>query len=227
MALHDRRDPFEVVVELRRGCGRSHGSLKAGEEVGDHRMVLFELAEHVAQLGMFRGDRREQVSVFAFVVRGQGEAEPVAEQKQIVSRPFRRLAVSHGAASHLQGLAQAVVDGTQFAAPGDEPGPFALSHLGRLTPGTSRTDRVNDRAASADRWMPASTDSVAESSRSRDVGEGDRREAGCMFHEIASDRRVPRELERDEVRRRYHGERERDFREAQWLLRALLTGSPR
>jgi hypothetical protein len=190
-------------------------------------MVLFELAEHLAQLGMFRGDRREQVSVFAFVVRRQSEAEPVAEQEQIASRPFRRLAVAHGAASHLQGLTQAVADGTQFAAPGDGPGPFTLSHVRQANTGHFTHDRMNDRAASADRWMPASTDSVAESSRSRDVGEGDPREAGCMFHEIPSDRRVPRDLERDEVRRRFHKERERDFREAQWLLRALLTGSPR
>jgi hypothetical protein len=56
------------------------------------------------------GDRREQGTVFALVVGGQGGAEPVTEQQQVPCRWLGRLTGGQSLPDHGHCFTQPVVD---------------------------------------------------------------------------------------------------------------------
>jgi hypothetical protein len=68
--LHDRRHARQVPVRLAGGGGAGDGGLQSGQQVSDHGVVLLQRVQGVAQLGVLRGDGREQVPVLALVVGG-------------------------------------------------------------------------------------------------------------------------------------------------------------
>jgi hypothetical protein len=51
--------------------------------VRDHRVILLQVQQGLAQLRMRCGDRGEQLAILTLVVSSQRSAEPMAEQQQI------------------------------------------------------------------------------------------------------------------------------------------------
>lgn len=68
-------------------------------------MVLLQLPQRVAKLGMRRGDCGEQLVILALMVAGQGGTEAVAEQQQLARCRLIRLTVGQRSAGHSQGFA--------------------------------------------------------------------------------------------------------------------------
>jgi hypothetical protein len=80
-----------------------------GHEVGDDRL----------QLGALGDDLREQARVLAAVVAAQRGAEPAAEEEEVLAGRGLELPVD-GASGEVERLAQALVDGAEFIAEGDQ-----------------------------------------------------------------------------------------------------------
>lgn len=128
MALHNGRGTLEVTIQLGDRCGPIDRGPQYAEQVGNHRVVLGEVAEHRLQLGVSRLDRRKQEVVLALVVPIKGGAKPVAVQQQLTRGCLRGAAFGDRSASEVKRLAEAHVHLAKLTAPGDEPGRLALSH---------------------------------------------------------------------------------------------------
>jgi hypothetical protein len=90
--LHDRRHALQVLVQLCERGGTSYGSPQPGQQMSDHRVVLLQVTQRVAELGVLLGDRGEQVTILALVMGRECRAEPVTEQQQIFGHWLDRLA---------------------------------------------------------------------------------------------------------------------------------------
>jgi len=99
-----------MAIQLRGWRDPGRGGLQLGQQVCDHRVVLPQVVQCLAQFGVLRGDRREQVAVLALVVAAQRGTEPVAEQQQVSGRRLGRLTGGQRLPGHGQRLAQSVVD---------------------------------------------------------------------------------------------------------------------
>lgn len=98
VVLHDRRDALEVAVQFRWGHGAVDGAAELGQQMGDHRVILFERAQHRAKLWVRGADSGEQGQIFTAVVAVEGCAETVAEQQQLAGSCLPGLAISEGLA---------------------------------------------------------------------------------------------------------------------------------
>lgn len=128
VVLHDRCDAFEVVVKLLRRRGPVDRGTEAAEQVGDHRVILLERAQHRPEFRMRSCDGWKQSAVFALVVGVESRAEAMAIQQQFTGGRLTGGAVGEGGARHGQRFPQSAVHPAEFLAPGDEPGRLALSH---------------------------------------------------------------------------------------------------
>lgn len=100
VALHDRCDAFEVVVKLLRRRGPVDRLTEAAEQVGNHRVILLEQAQHRPEFRMGSCDGWKQSAVFALVVGVESRAEAMAVQQQFTGGRLTGGAVCEGRAGH-------------------------------------------------------------------------------------------------------------------------------
>jgi uncharacterized protein YndB with AHSA1/START domain len=134
VALHDGRYAFQMQSQVVRRGGFGQGSLQAGDQVLDHRVVLLQSSKRVAQIRVGCFDRREQAAILPLVVPGERGTEPAAVQQQFARRRFRELTSGGGALSDAKCRAQSLMHPAQLGRPRDEPVsfyPVPVAHVWR------------------------------------------------------------------------------------------------
>lgn len=111
--LHDRREPLEVPVEGVDGRPLLHRTVELPEQMSDHAVVLPQLRDRLAELGMLRFELGEQQVVLAAMVRVQSDAEAVAVEQQVP--------VNVGPLSDAQCVTKSAVGCPELKIPRDEP----------------------------------------------------------------------------------------------------------